>query len=153
GGAIGVLLGGVLTDALDWRAIFFVDLPIGALVAAGVLRTVPADAAPPRWRGLDLRGALVATASLGALLYALATAGDAGWTSARTLLIAGAGLAGLVAFAALERRAARPLLRVQRLGDRAVGGGALLMLLASAVLMGAFLLTSVYLQEVLGDSP
>jgi EmrB/QacA subfamily drug resistance transporter len=153
GAAVGVLLGGILTDVVDWRAMFFINLPIGALVALGVLRTVPADPQPPRWRGLDLRGALVATASVAALLFALARADDAGWISAQTLAIGGAGLLGLGAFAALERRATRPLLRVDRLADRAVGGGSLLMLMASAVLMGSFLLTSLYLQEVLGGSP
>ncbi|MFL5957086.1 MAG: MFS transporter [Solirubrobacterales bacterium] len=153
GGAIGVLLGGVLTDVIDWRAIFFVNLPIGAVVAVGVLRAVRRDPAPPRFAGLDLRGALVATASLGALLYALGGASDAGWGSARTLGFGGAGLAGLALFAALERRTARPLVRLGALADRAVGGGAALMLLASAVLFGAFLLTSIYLQEVLRATP
>jgi EmrB/QacA subfamily drug resistance transporter len=152
GGAVGVLLGGMLTEWIDWRAIFFVNLPIGALVAIGVPRVVRADAEPARWTGLDLRGALVATASLAALLYALAGADAAGWTAARTLALGGAGLAGLGAFAVLERRVASPLLRVQRLADRAIGGGWTLMLLASAILFGSFLLTSLYLQEVLGAS-
>jgi EmrB/QacA subfamily drug resistance transporter len=153
GGAIGVLLGGVLTEWIGWRAIFFVNVPVGAALAIGLLRAVPADAAPPRWRGLDVRGALVATASLATLLYALAGADDHGWTGTRTLVLGGVALAGLAAFVALERRAARPLLRVERLADRAVGGGWASMLLASAVLMGSFLLTSVYLQEILGASP
>jgi predicted MFS family arabinose efflux permease len=152
GGAVGVLLGGVLTEWIDWRAIFFVNVPIGALLAVGVSRTVRPDAEPARWQGLDLRGALVATASLAALLYALAGADDAGWLAPRTLGIGVAALAGLGVFAALERRTARPLLHVERLADRAVGGGWALMLLASAVLMGTFLLVSVYLQEVLGAS-
>src|SRR4051794_2049051 len=153
GAAVGVLFGGLLTDWVDWRAIFFINLPIGALVAIGVHRTVPADAGPPRADGLDLRGALVATASLASLLYALAGADDAGWTGARTLAFGAAGLAGLGLFALLERRTARPLLRVERLADRAVGGGAALMTVASAVLFGVFVLTSIYLQDVLGASP
>jgi EmrB/QacA subfamily drug resistance transporter len=153
GAAVGVLLGGVLTDWIGWRAIFFINVPIGALLAASLSRLVAADAAPPRWRGLDLRGAVVATASLAALLYAIADADDAGWTATRTLLLGAAALAGLGWFVALERRTERPLLRIQRLADRAVGGGWALMLMASAILMGSFLLTSVYLQEVLGGSP
>jgi EmrB/QacA subfamily drug resistance transporter len=152
GGAVGVLLGGVLTEWIDWRAIFFVNVPIGALLAVGVLRTVRPDAEAAHWQGLDRRGALVATASLAALLYALAGADDAGWLAPRTLGLGLAALAGLGAFAALERRTAQPLLRVERLADRAFGGGWALMLLASAVLMGTFLLVSVYLQEVLGAS-
>jgi EmrB/QacA subfamily drug resistance transporter len=152
GGAVGVLLGGVLTEWIDWRAIFFINVPIGALLAVGVSRAVPRDAEPARWQGLDLRGALVATASLATLLYALSGADDAGWLAPRTLGLGVAAVAGLGAFVALERRTAHPLLRVERLADRAVGGGWALMLLASAVLMGTFLLSSVYLQEVLGAS-
>jgi EmrB/QacA subfamily drug resistance transporter len=150
GAAIGVLLGGVLTDLVDWRAIFFINLPVGVLLAAGAAHLLPADAARPQWRGLDLRGALLATASLGALVYALSQAQSSGWTSTQTLGIGAAGLAGLAAFAALELRTAQPLLRVQRLADRAIGGGFAMMLAASAVLFGSFLLSSLYLQNVLG---
>jgi EmrB/QacA subfamily drug resistance transporter len=152
GAAIGVLLGGALTE-LDWRAIFFINLPVGLLVAIASMRIVPADSARPQWRGLDLPGAALATGSLAALVYAISQADTAGWTSAQTLGVGGAALAGLTAFAALERRTARPLLRVERLADRAVGGGFLLMLMASSVLFGAFLLSSLYLQNVLGTGP
>ncbi len=152
GAAIGVLMGGVLTE-LDWRAIFFINVPIGLVVAIGAVKFVPVDRARPQWRGLDLHGALLATASLAALVYAISQADTAGWTSARTVLIGGAALVGLAAFAALERRTAKPLLRVQRLADRAVGGGFVLMLVASGILFGAFLLSSLYLQDVLGTGP
>src|SRR5215218_8148060 len=150
GAAIGVLLGGALTELAEWRAIFLVNVPVGAALAAAAARAVPADAAPPRFRGLDMRGAALATASFGALVYASSQAVDAGWTSAQTLGLGAAGLGGLAAFAALELRTAEPLLRVQRLADRAVGGGALMMLAVSAVMFGIFLLTSIYMQEVLG---
>jgi EmrB/QacA subfamily drug resistance transporter len=153
GAAIGVLLGGTLTELVDWRAIFFINLPVGLVLAAGALRIVPADAGPPRWRGLDLRGAALATVSFGALVYAISQASSAGWTSPQTLGIGAAGLAGLTVFAALELRTAQPLLRVQRLADRAVGGGIVMMLAASAVLFGSFLLTSLYMQNVLGTGP
>jgi EmrB/QacA subfamily drug resistance transporter len=153
GAAIGMLLGGTLTELVDWRAIFFINLPVGLVLAAGALKIVPTDAGPPRWRGLDLRGATLATASFAALVYAISQASAAGWTSTQTVGIGAAGLAGLIAFAALELRTARPLLRVQRLADRAVGGGFLMMLIASAVLFGSFLLTSLYMQNVLGTGP
>jgi EmrB/QacA subfamily drug resistance transporter len=150
GAAIGVLLGGALTELVDWRAIFFINLPIGAVLAAGAMHIVPADGAPPRWQGLDLRGALVATASLGALVYALSQAETVGWASIQTLGLGAAAVGGLAAFAALELRTREPLLRVQRLADRAIGGGFLMMLAASAVMFGSFLLASLYLQHVLG---
>jgi EmrB/QacA subfamily drug resistance transporter len=150
GAAIGVLLGGALTELVDWRAIFLINLPVGVLLAAGAMHLLPADADRPRWSGLDLRGALLATAGLGGLVYALSQAEEAGWTSMRTLGIGAAALVLLVVFAALELRTAQPLLRVQRLADRAVGGGFLMMLTASAVMFGSFLLSSLYLQNVLG---
>jgi EmrB/QacA subfamily drug resistance transporter len=149
GAAIGVLLGGALTEFVDWRAIFLINLPVGAAVAMATARAVPADVVRPQWRGLDLRGALVATASVAALVYALSQAADAGWTSTQTLGLGIAGLAGLAVFATMEVRTRRPLLNVARLGERAVGGGFVMMLTASAVLFGSFLLTSIYLQEVL----
>jgi EmrB/QacA subfamily drug resistance transporter len=152
GAAIGVLLGGALTE-LDWRAIFLINLPVGLVLAIIARRIVPADSARPSWRGLDLRGALIATTSLAGLVYAISQADSAGWTSAQTLGIGALALAGLAGFAALERRTAQPLLRVERLADRAVGGGFALMLAASAVLFGTFLLLSLYMQDVLGTGP
>jgi EmrB/QacA subfamily drug resistance transporter len=150
GAAIGVLLGGTLTELVDWRAIFFINVPVGIALATGAVKIVPADSARPRWRGLDLRGAVLATAGFGALVYAISQASTAGWTSARTLGIGVVGLAGLTALGGLELRTLQPLLRVQRLADRAVGGGILMMLAASAVLFGFFLLSSLYMQNVLG---
>src|SRR3954453_11580548 len=150
GAAIGVLLGGTLTELVDWRAIFLINLPVGLGVAVAATKVIPADITRPEWRGLDLRGALVATVSLGALVYALSQAADAGWTSLQTLGLGLAGLAGLTAFAALELHTPRPLLNVSRLGERGVGGGFVMMLAASAVLFGSFLPPSMYLQEVLG---
>ena len=152
GAAIGVLVGGVLTE-LDWRLIFYVNLPVAAALAITALKLIPADIQEPLWKGLDLRGAALATTSLGAIVFAIAQGESAGWTSAQTHLIGLGGLAGLAAFAVFERRTETPLLRVERLVDRAVGGGLFLMLAAAGSLFGLFLLSSMYLQNVLGMGP
>src|SRR5918995_348187 len=153
GAAIGVLLGGVLTDLADWRAIFYINLPIGLALALAATKLVPADQERSSWRGLDLRGAVLVTASLAVLVYAISQASSVGWASAQTLASPFPGLAGLAGFVGLAGRTAQPLFRIQRLADRAVGGGFLLMLIASAVLFGMFLLSSLYLQNVLGTGP
>ncbi|MGZ8696114.1 MAG: MFS transporter [Gaiellaceae bacterium] len=153
GAAIGVLAGGLLTEFADWRMIFFVNLPVAIALAFTALKVIPADTEKPRWRGLDLRGAILATTSLGAIVYAITQGADAGWTSTQTLTFALAGVTGLAAFAVLETRVEKPLLRIGRLADRAVGGGLFLMLAAAGSIFGLFFLTSVYLQNVLGTSP
>ena len=153
GAAIGVLAGGLLTEFADWRMIFFVNLPVAFALAGAALRIIPADAEEPRLRGLDLRGAIVATVSLGSIVYAITQGASAGWTSAQTLGFALAGCSGLVVFAVLETRTEQPLLQVGRLADRAVGGGLVLMLAAAGSIFGLFYLCSVYLQNVLDTSP
>ena len=153
GAAVGVVVGGVLTEFSDWRTIFYVNLPVAAALAITALKTIPADTHEPRWRGLDLRGAALATTSLGAIVYAITQAEGAGWTSTQTHVLGLGGLAGLAAFAALERRTETPLLRIERLADRAVGGGLFLMLAAAGSIFGLFLLSSLYLQNVLGWGP
>lgn len=150
GAAVGVLLGGTLTQLIGWQAIFLINVPVGLLLAVGAFKIVPADQAPPHWHGLDLRGAALATTSLGAIVYALSQATAAGWTSLQTLGVGAAGLLGLVAFAASERHASSPLLRIERLADRGVGGGIVMQLAVAAVLFGSFLLLSLYMQNVLG---
>lgn len=153
GAAVGVLVGGALTELTDWRVIFVVNLPIAVGLSAATLKVIPADAHAPRWKGLDLRGAVTVTASLGAIVFAITQAERAGWASLQTLLVALAGLAGLAAFVALERRTDAPLLRVERLADRAVAGGLFVMLAAAGSIFGLFLLVSLYLQNVLHMGP
>src|SRR5207342_770007 len=104
GAAIGVLVGGVLTEVGDWRLIFYVNLPVAAALVIAATKIVPADTEKPRWRGLDLRGAVLATTSLGAIVFAISQGGTVGWTSLQTLLFGLGGLGGLAAFAAFERR-------------------------------------------------
>jgi EmrB/QacA subfamily drug resistance transporter len=153
GAAVGVLVGGVLTEFVGWQAIFLVNVPVGIALAFAAHRIVPADTAAPRWTGFDLRGAAFATTGLAGIVYALSQAAESGWSSTEVLGTGGAGVALLVAFVLAERSAPQPLLRLDRLADRAVGGGLAMMLAAAAALFGLFLLASLYLQDVLGAGP
>src|SRR6266516_77488 len=153
GAAVGVLGGGVLTQFTDWRTIFYVNLPVAAVLLFASLKVVPADTQKPRWRGLDLAGAALATTSLAAIVYGITQAHSAGWTSIQTHVCGIGGLAGLAAFAVYERHIDAPLIRVERIADRAVGGGLVLMLAAAGSIFGLFLLCSLYLQNVLGWGP
>jgi len=148
GAAVGVLVGGVLT-----RTIFYVNLPVAAVLLFASLKVVPADTQKPRWRGLDLAGAALATTSLAAIVYGITQAHSAGWTSIQTHVCGIGGLAGLAAFAIYELHIDKPLLRVERIADRAVGGGLVLMLAVAGTIFGLFLLCSLYLQNVLGWGP
>ncbi len=96
---------------------------------------------------------MLATASLGAIVFALSQAADIGWTSTQTVILLAAGLAGWSPSSSSSCAAAQPLLRIERLADRGVGGGLAMMLAAAAALFGTFLLISLYMQNVLGTGP
>ena len=82
GAAVGVLLGGALTSLIGWQAIFLINVPVGLALAVAAMRIVPADAGRPQWRGLDVRGAVLATGGLGAIVFALSQATSC-WLDAR----------------------------------------------------------------------
>lgn len=150
GAAIGVLLGGVLTDGPGWEWIFYVNVPIGAALLLALPAVVPARA--PRPARLDIPGALLVTAGTGALIYGLVAAGDTGWSGPRTLVPVAAATVAYGAFVAVERAQRAPLIDLAVLRRRPVVAGSCLMLVATALLISLFFLGSVFLQEVRGYS-
>ncbi len=151
GAAFGVLLGGSLTDAFGWEAIFLVNLPVGLAVALASVRALPATRAAQR-RRVDVGGALIATGSLVALIYALVEADDAGWTSAQTLVLLGLAAFGIAVFAVVERRVREPLVPLSVFRRRATVTALVLMALGMGTLVAGFFFSSLYLQHVLGHS-
>src|SRR4051812_1040587 len=148
GGSIGVLLGGVLTDVLDWHWIFLVNLPIGILVCVLSLRLLPAGT-----RGtakLDVGGAVTVTAALMLAVYAIVNGNDAGWTSAQTLGLLGGALVLLAIFVVWEKRVAQPLVPLGLLRLRNVAISNVTGVLWSASMFACFFLSALYLQLVLG---
>ena len=150
GAAVGVLLGGVFTAGPGWRWVFFINVPIGVLVAIAVPLVVGSGRAGQRAGRIDLPGALVATLALGSLIYGLVRAGDTGWAESGTLLALGVGVALLAVFVLVERATAAPLVRLAVLTRQPVLAGNLVMLTASGLLLSNFFLASQYLQRVLG---
>jgi EmrB/QacA subfamily drug resistance transporter len=153
GAAFGVVLGGLLAAGPGWQWIFFVNVPVGIVVAIGVGRIIPGLAPERRGGGIDLPGVLLIVPAIALALYAFVGAGDAGWLSATTLLPLGLVAALFGAFVWRERVAQAPLVRLGMLRDRSLAGGLTLIVAASALLAGAFFLVSIYLQRVADLSP
>jgi EmrB/QacA subfamily drug resistance transporter len=153
GASIGLVLGGVLTQAISWHWIFFVNLPIGAVAIACGLRLLPADRGAGLAAGADALGAALVTAGLMAGSYALVGTAQDGWGSARTLGFAATAVVLLGAFVVRQATAARPLLRLTVLRSRAVSGANLAQALVIAAAFGFQVLIALYLQRVLGYTP
>src|SRR5437868_4486534 len=150
GGAIGVLLGGVLTQALNWHWIFLVNVPIGIAVCVLVLRLVPAGRLAVANRRLDVAGAATVTASLLLAVEAVVDGNQAGWTSLRTLGLLGLSVALFASFVVIESRTAVPLMRLAVLRSRALATANIVGVLWAAAMFAWFFLAALYLQLVLG---
>ena len=151
GAALGLLLGGVLVEAVSWRWVFFVNVPVAAVVALLAVRFIPAPAR--QHARFDLPGALTSTAGIGLLVFGLSRAADHGWLSASTLLPIAAGALGLIIFVIIELRTAQPLIPLWVFGDRNRGGAYLIQTLLGAALFGMFFLSTLFLQNVLHYGP
>ena len=153
GGALGVLLGGVLTSNFGWQWVLFVNVPIGIAVIALSPIFIPATRGTSAGSSFDLPGALSVTAGLTVLVYAVVKAPDNGWGSGQTigLLVVAAIL--LAAFLVIEQRSVSPLVRLGIFRSRALSVANGLGFLAGLVLFGMFYFLSLYVQIVLGFSP
>ena len=153
GGSIGVLLGGVLTDSLNWHWIFLVNIPIGVIVFFLSLRLLPATPGHAAGGRIDVAGAVTVTASLMLAVYAIVNGNKSGWGSAQTLgLIAGA-VVLMAAFILLEARVSAPLMPLKLFRSRNLSTANGVAVLWAAAMFAWFFMSALYLQLVLGYSP
>jgi EmrB/QacA subfamily drug resistance transporter len=151
GGAVGLLLGGILTDFASWRWVLFVNAPIGALVVVAAPRVLKTSA--PRGGKLDIPGAFLATAGMTALVYGLVRAPSEGWANAITITSLAGGLVLLVAFAVTEVRSDHPMLPPRLLTDRNRTASYIVMLSLTASIFAVSFFLTLFLQTAMGYSP
>jgi len=147
GAAAGLLLGGIIVDAVSWRWVFLVNIPVAAVVVLLAPRFIPA---PARQRDrFDLPGAASASTGLALLVFGLSRAAEHGWGDAFTVGPLVLGIGGLVVFVAVEARSASPLMPLWVFADRNRSGAYLIQALLGAALFGMFFLVTLFLQNVL----
>jgi EmrB/QacA subfamily drug resistance transporter len=152
GAALGLVMGGVLTEYADWRWCLLVNIPVALIALPFALRLVPESRAHGDTR-YDVPGAVLVTLGLISLVYGFTKAAQDGWTSGPTLSFIGAALVLLAAFVAVELRSAHPLLPLRIVTDRNRGGAYLASLLVGAGFIGSTLFLTYYFQQILGYSP
>jgi EmrB/QacA subfamily drug resistance transporter len=152
GAAVGLVLGGVLTTALSWPWIFFVNVPVGVAVFVASLRFVPESKDEHRHKSFDLAGAVTVTAGLLALVYGIVKAQEKGWVSLHTGGFFGLAFVLLAAFVVIERRSVEPLVRLGIFRVRTVRAANVVMFLVAAGLFAMFYFNTLYLQRVLDYS-
>ncbi len=150
GASIGLLAGGVLTEAINWHWIFLVNLPIGVATAVMARRVLAADPGIGLHRGADASGAVLVTGALMLAVYTIVGAAEEGWASTRTLVLAAVAVALLVAFVIREQRAANPLVPLRIFRSRTVSAANAVQALMVAGMFSMFFLGALYLQRVLG---
>jgi EmrB/QacA subfamily drug resistance transporter len=151
GGTVGLVLGGLLTQALNWHWIFFVNLPIGALTGLLAMRFVAADAGLGVRHGADGLGALLVTSSLMLGVYAIVDSAAIGASATAVLVIVA--LALMAGFLARQATAANPLMPLAILRSRSIAGANAIQALTVAGMIGMLFLSSLYLEQVLGFGP
>jgi EmrB/QacA subfamily drug resistance transporter len=149
GAAAGVLFGGIITKYLGWQWIFYVNVPVGALVFGLALPFVPESRADLGHRRFDAAGAITVTGGLALLVYAISKAPDVGWGSARTILLLIASVAILALFVVIERRSSAPLMPFRIFRIRSLLAANIVGFLLGAVIFANFLVLTLYVQQVL----
>jgi EmrB/QacA subfamily drug resistance transporter len=154
GGAVGLLAGGILTQAINWHWIFFVNLPIGIVTAILALRVVPRDRGTGLRNGADVAGALLITGAMMLSVFTIVKpAAEDGWLAGRTLAFGAASLVLLAGFIVRQRTARNPLMPLRILAARKIAAANLIQVLGVAGMYGMFFLGALYLREMLGYSP
>jgi EmrB/QacA subfamily drug resistance transporter len=153
GGAIGLLLGGVLTEYFSWRWCLYVNLVMAAITVVGAIALIPRHEPTADRPKLDIPGSITATAGLVGIVYGLGHAETGGWSSWTTLGPIIFGVISLIAFVVTETRVAHPLLPMRVVSDRTRGGAFLAIGITGAGLFAVFLFLSYYMSQTLGFSP
>ncbi|MDC2957161.1 MULTISPECIES: MFS transporter [Streptomyces] len=151
GGAIGLLSGGMLTEWLDWRWVFFVNVPIGLVII--LLAPVYISESERHSGRFDIAGAATSTVGMASLVYGFIRAADEGWRDSLTIGSFGAAVVLLSAFALIESRAKEPITPLRMFADRNRSGTYVIMLSLAAAMFGMFFYIVLFVQNVLGYSP
>jgi EmrB/QacA subfamily drug resistance transporter len=150
GGSIGLLLGGVLTETINWHWIFFVNIPIGIATALFAIRLVPDRDGIGLGAGADIPGAVLLTGGLMLGVYTILGVAEEGWGSGQTLMLGSISIALLVAFVLRQARVANPLMPLRLFRSRNVSGANIVQALMVVGMFGMFFLGALYMQRILG---
>jgi len=152
GGAVGLLLGGILVEYLSWPWIFVINVPVGIATLLLSLRFVPESRDEHAHKSFDVAGAISVTGGLIALVYGIVRSAEKGWTSGEVVLMLALAAALLIAFVVIESRSAEPLVRLSIFSVRTVRGANLSMFIVACGLFAMFFFNTLYVQRVLGYS-
>ena len=153
GSAVGLVLGGALTQSLSWRWIFFINVPVGILTLLAAIRVVPESKGEHEQKGYDLAGAVTVTSGLMALVFGLVHSSQHGWSSTWTIVPFIGSAILLTLFVLIETRSAEPLVRLSIFRVRSLLTANLSMFLAFSGMFAMFFFNSLYIQKVLGYGP
>src|SRR6476619_6563626 len=153
GGAVGLLLGGILVEYLSWPWIFLINVPVGVATLLLSLRFVPESKDEHVHKSFDVAGAITVTAGLIALVYGIVRSAELGWGSGEVLVILAVAAVLLIGFVVIEYRSAEPLVRLSIFAVRTVRGANVAMFIVAAGLFAMFFFNTLYVQRVLGFSP